>query len=81
MKAFRAHVEPIFRYNCEITPSQVVKTINTFHRRLLRTYVLSVKWLNIVKNEDEYRKTPATEWSNIRKQRLKWFAKVIRADE
>ena len=43
MKAFRAYVEPIFLYNYEIwtiTPSQAVKTINTFLRRLLRTYAV-----------------------------------------
>ena len=53
MKAFRAYVEPVFLYNCEIwtiTPSQAVKTINKFQRRLLKTYVLNVKWSNIVKN-------------------------------
>ena len=75
----------IFLYYCEIwtiTPSQAVKTINAFQRRLLRTYVLNVKWANIVKNEDVYRKTAATEWSNIiRKRRLKRFGKVIREDE
>ena len=41
MKAFRAYVEPIFLYNHEIwtiTPSQAVKTVNTFQRKLLRTY-------------------------------------------
>ena len=68
MKAFRAYVEPIFFYNCEIwtiTPSKAVKTINTFQPRLLRTYVLNGKWPNIVKTEDVYRKTVATEWSNI----------------
>ena len=48
----------------------------------LENYVLNVKWPNIVKNEDVYRKTATTEWSNIiRKRRLKWFGKVIRADE
>ena len=80
MKAFRAYVEPIFLYNCEIwtiTSSRAVKTINTVKRRLLRTYVLNVKWPKIVKNEDVYRKTAATEWSNIiRKRRLKWFRRV-----
>ena len=65
-----------------ITPSQAVKIINTFQRRLLRTYVLNAKWPNIVKNKDVYRKTAATEWGNIiRKRRLKWFGKVIKADE
>ena len=75
MKAFRAYVEPIFLYNCKIwtiTPSHIVKTINIFQRRLLRTYVLNAKWPNIVKNKVVYRKTAATEWSNIiRKRRLK----------
>ena len=69
----------------KITPEtkiKAVKTINTFQRRLLRTYVLNANWPNIIKNEDVYRKTAATEWSNIiRKRRLKWFGKVIRADE
>ena len=85
MKALRAYLEPIFLCNCEIwtiTPSQAVETINAFQRRLLRTYVPNVKWPNIVKNEDVYRKTAATEWSNIiRKRILKWFGKVTRADE
>ena len=85
MKALRALIESIFLYNCKIwtiTPSQAIKTINTFQGRLLRTYVMNVKWLNIVKNEDIYRKTAATAWSNIiRIQRLQWFGKVIRADE
>ena len=57
MKAFREYVEPIILYNCEIwtiTPSKAVKTINTFERRLLRTYVLNAKWPNIIKNEDVY---------------------------
>ena len=85
MKAFRTYVEPIFLYICEIwtvTPSQAVKTINALQQRLLRTYVLNVKWQNIVKKEDVYRKTTATEWSNIiPKRSLKWFWKVIRADK
>ena len=85
MKPLRVYFGPISSCNCKIwtvTPSQAVKTINAFQRRLLRTYVLNVKWPNIVKNEDVYRKTAAAEWSNIiRKRILKWFRKVIRADE
>ena len=77
MKAFRAYFEPIFLYNCKIwtiPPSQAVKTINPFQWRLLRTYVLNIKWPNIVKNEDTHRNTAATEWSKIiREQRLKWY--------
>ena len=40
MKAFRAYDEPIFLYNFEIwtiIPSQAIKAINAFQRRLLRT--------------------------------------------
>ena len=84
MKAFRAYFEPIFYCNCKIwtiTSSQAVKIINTFQQRLLKTYELNAKWSNIVKNEDVYRETVVTEWSNIiQKQTLKWFGKVIRAD-
>ena len=43
MKALRTYIESIFLYNCEIwtiTSFQAVKTINTFQRRALRTYVL-----------------------------------------
>ena len=59
-----------------------LKNINAFQRRLLMTYVLNVKWRNIVKNEDVYKKATAPEWSNIIwKLRLKWFGKVIRADK
>ena len=67
-EAFRAYVEPILLYNCEIctiTPSQAVKTVSAFQRRLLRAYVMNIKWPNIVKNEDVDRKTAALEWSNI----------------
>ena len=85
MKALWAYFQPIFLCNCEIwtiTPYQAVKTINAFQQRLLRPYVLNVKWPNIVKNEDLCRKTAAAEWSNIIQKRiLKWFGKVIRANE
>ena len=85
MKAFRAHVEPIFLHNCKIwtiAPSQVVKINNAFQWRLLATYALNVKWSNIFKNEDVYRKIATTKWSNtIPKRRLKRFGKVIRADK
>ena len=43
MKALRTYIESSFLYNCEIwtiTSFQAVKTINTFQRRALRTYVL-----------------------------------------
>ena len=71
-KAFRTYVEPIF----------LSKTTNVFQQSLMGNYVVNVKWSNIVKNEDVFRKTGPTKWSNIiRKRRLKWFAKVIKGDD
>ena len=52
MKPLRVYFGPMFLCNCEIwtvTPSQAVKIINAFQQRLLRTYVLNLKWLNIEK--------------------------------
>ena len=61
MKAFRAYVEPIFLYNCEIwtiRPSQAVKTIHAFQPKLLRTYVLNVKWRRISSKMRTYTEKP-----------------------
>ena len=84
MTAFRAYIEPIFLYNCEIwtiTSSQAETTINPFQQCLLRTYVLNVEWPNTVRNEEVYRRTKAIEWSTtIQKRRLQWVGSVIRRD-
>ena len=84
MTAFRAYIEPIFLYNCEIwtiTSSQAETTINPFQQCLLRTYVLNVEWPNTARNEEVYRRTKAIEWSTtIQKRRLQWFGSVIRRD-
>ena len=38
------------------------KRIDSFHRRLLRSYVLNIKWTNVIKNEDVYKKTNTEQW-------------------
>ena len=42
-----------------ITSSQAENTINAFQQRLIRTYVLNVKWPNTVRNEEVYRRKRA----------------------
>ena len=59
MKAFDAYIKPIFLYNCEIwtiTASCAEKMIDGFQRRLLRTYVLNVKWPKILKTKKSTQK-------------------------
>ena len=85
MKALRAYFEPIFLCNGKIwtiTPSQVIKNHLCIPAETLESLCTKRKMANTVKNEDVYRKTAATEWRKIIQKRiLKWFGKVIRADE
>lgn len=84
MSSFRAYIELIILYNCNIwtITSQAENTINAFQRRLLNTYVLNMKWPNTVRIEEVYKRTRATEWSTtIQKRRLKWFGKIIWPDD
>ena len=84
MRAFNCYVGSIFLYNCELwglTRSQK-DAIDAFHRRLLRTAVLNVRWPRKVSNEDLYGITGATPWSEtIQTRSLSWFGHLIRLDE
>ena len=54
-------------------------SIDAFHRRLIRTNVLNVKWPKIVTNEQVYTRTNIQPWSIIiEKRRLRWFGHVTR---
>ena len=56
--------------------------MNSFHRRILRTYVLNVKWPTIVKNEDVYILTKTKPWTNVIKiRRMRLFEHVMRLSE
>ena len=85
MKALRAYFEPTFLCNGKIwtiTTSQVIKNHLCIPAETLESLCTKRKMANTVKNEDVYRKTAATEWRKIIQKRiLKWFGKVIRADE
>ena len=55
--------------------------LDSFQRRIIRIFVLNVRWPNIVKNEEMFTKKKKEPWSIIiGKRRLKWFAKIAPTD-
>ena len=84
MRAFNVYVGSIFLYNCELwglTDTQR-NSIDAFHRRLLRTAVLNVRWPRKVSNVEVYERTRALPWSNaIQTRQLSWFGHLIRLDD
>ena len=84
LKKFNAYIQPIFLYNCEIwaVNKTIAEKIDQFHRKLIRNFVLNVKWPQIISNESLYEKTKVIKWSELcRKRRLKFFGKVNRMDK
>ena len=84
VRAFEAYITPTFLYNSELwTLTKTVENqIDSFHRRILRSHVLDIRWPKIVKNEDVYEKTKIEPWSKtIEKKRIKWFDHLMRLDE
>ena len=71
-------------YNSEIwtITDAYEKRIDSFHRRLLRSYVLNIKWPKVIKNEDVHKITNTEQWSSvIKKRRMRWFGNVVRMPE
>ena len=59
MEAFNIYISSIFLYNCEtwtLTHTHE-NAINSFQRRLLRMYILNVKWPKTITNENVYEQT------------------------
>ena len=56
IKAFNAYLSPIFLYNSELwtLTETLTKSIDSFHRRVLRTYVINSKYPKIVSNAEVY---------------------------
>ena len=54
--AFNTYISSIFLYNCEVwtLKQQHQQQIDSFHRHLLRKYVLNIKWPQTVTNTDVY---------------------------
>jgi hypothetical protein len=81
MNVFNTYVSSIFLYNSKLwtITSSLEKQIDSFYRRLIRTYIFRVKWPDIIKNEQLYKKTNETLWSEIiEKRKMKWLGHVLR---
>ena len=53
------------------------RKVDSFLRRIIRTFVLNAQWPTIVKNEEIFTKTKLEPWSIIIR---KWFGKTARID-
>ena len=81
VKSFDCYAGSIFLYNSELwTLTESLKSsIDSFHRRLLRSACLNVKWPNVVKNENVYALTKARPWSEVIEERqLRWLGHMVR---
>ena len=84
VKVFSTYLTTIFLYNSELWtfPETMVKCIDAFQRKVLRIYVLNVKYPQVISNEEVYRRTGITPWSTvIKKRRLKWLGHCSRLDK
>ena len=66
-KLFKSYITPIFLYNSELwtLTNNMHRKVNSFQRRIIRTFVLNVRWPTIVKNEEIFTKTKLEPWSII----------------
>ena len=81
IRVFEAYITPIFLYNSELwTLTQTMKNqIDSFHRRLIRSHVLNIRWPKIIKNDSVYERTKLEPWSkHIDLKRMKWFGHLMR---
>ena len=84
VKAFNTYLTTIFLYNSELwtLTETMVKSFDAFQRKVLRIYVLNVKYPKVISNEEVYRRTGITPWSTvIEKRRLKWLGHCSRLDK
>ena len=75
------YLSSIFLYNSELwtLTKTKEKNIDSFHRRILRTSCLNIRWPKKISNAEVYERTGVKPWSHIIKIRqLKWFGHMIR---
>ena len=80
---FKSYITPIFLYSSELwtLTNNMKRKVDSFQRRIIRTFVLNVRWPTIVKKEEIFTKTKLEPWSIIIGKRcLKWFGKTARMD-
>ena len=80
-KLFKFYVIPILLYNSNLwtLTNNMQKNIHSLERRIIRTFILNVRWPTIFKNQELSVETKLKPWT-FRKRRLKWFDKVSRID-
>ena len=84
IKAFNVYLESIFLYNSELwtTTHTLNNKIDAFHRRMLRTLVLNIRYPKIMKNTEVYEKTKQQPWSvTIKTRRMRWMGHACRLDK
>ena len=83
-RVFNCYVSSVFLYNSELwtlTKSKE-KCIDSFHRRIIKTACLNIKWPKKISNDKLYEVTGVKPWSiNIKIRQLKWFGHLIRLPE
>ena len=83
-EVFKTYVEPIFLYNSELwtLKKTTINEIDCFHRKLMRTLVLNIRWPKTISNEKLYEKTNIKKWSEIiNTRRLNWFRKIAKMSD
>ena len=84
MKTFNVYLSTIFLHNSELwsLTETMIKSIDSFHRRMLRSFVFNVKYPVIVTNNEIYEKTKQIPWSKVIKiRRLRFLGHICRLDE
>ena len=82
--AFNIYIGSIFLYNSELWTmnESLNEKVDSFHRHLLRKFVLKVKYPEVITNKELYEITKVEPWSRvIGRRRLCWFGHVSRLDE
>ena len=69
-KPFKSFITPIFLYNSELwtLTNNIQRKVDSFQRRIIRTFLLNFRWPTIVKYEEIFTKTKLKPW--LRKRRL-----------
>ena len=76
MHVFNCYVSSTFLYNSELWTLTITKEklIGSFHRRILRTSCLNIRWPKKVSKDEVYKRANTTPWSHqIKIRELKWL--------
>ncbi len=82
MKLYNAYVKPVLLYNSGTwgASDAVLKKLDTFHRRQLRS-IVGVKWPNRISNEALYKKTGSCSITeDLVKSRMRLLGHVLRLE-